>query len=82
MSVIFCDGVGDFSVVNGVVRFDLQRIVMVRGENQPATEALIAMPLAGAMSLLDSLSRLREELIKQGRLKIEEPPSAASPNFR
>ena len=73
MTAYFCDGLKDLTILNGVVRLELQRLQPLGhgGETRPVSELHIAMPLQGLVGMFGAFSKVKDELIREGILKPE-----------
>lgn len=75
MQTIYADGVVNISLVDGVVRLDLVRIVPkseVQAQSQSVTT--LAMSLKGFLRLQEQVKKATAEMISQGVLKRNEIP--------
>lgn len=75
MQTIYADGVVNISLVDGVVRLDLVRIVPkteVQAQSQAVTT--LAMSLKGFLRLQEQVNKATAEMISQGVLKRNEIP--------
>jgi hypothetical protein len=94
MPTLFCDGLKDVSIVNGVARLEFQRLETVteagNRELRAVAEFTVAIPLQGLAQTLSLLDNIRERLVREGIFKTgaaegeaprREPASDRSPNF-
>jgi hypothetical protein len=94
VTTLFCDGLKEVSVVNGVVRLAFHRLETVqRGQNpepRPVTELTVALPLPGFAPALELLENVRMQFAERGLIgpagsaeggAISPAEPAKSPNF-
>lgn len=94
MTIYFCDGLKEVSVLNGVVRLEFHRLQgpTTRGaasELEPVTVLRIALPPHGLAQAFSLLGQAQERLIQDGILQqptagalhTANPPPPKSPNF-
>ena len=75
MQTIYADGVANVSLVDGVVRLDLVRIVpKAEGDAQNLAVATLALSLKGFLRLQEQVNKATAEMISQGVLKKNEIP--------
>ena len=93
MNAVFCDGLKDLAILNGVARLEFHRLQACgpsgpNPEVQPVTELTVALPIHGLLQVLALLDQARDKLIKEGAPKpmVTDPPAppafSRSPNFQ
>lgn len=87
MSTVFCDGLKEVTILNGVARLEFYRLHAIgpTGPNrdmQPVPELSLALPAKGLVQLLALLDQMRDKMIKEGSLNPTEPtrPDPSIPN--
>lgn len=74
---VFIDGVGNISLVDGVVRMDLLELAPGEaGKPTPAKIGSLAMTLPGFLRTADQVNQVLNKLVEQGVLKRNEAPAA------
>lgn len=94
MNTVFCDGLKELTILNGVARLEFHRLQAIgpSGPNrdvQPVTELTIALPAQGLVQVLALLDQVRDKFSGEG---LPTPPETAtqqmspapgrSPNFQ
>jgi len=94
MSTVFCDGLKELTILNGVARLEFHRLHAIgpAGPNrdvQPVTELTIALPAQGLAQVLALLDQVRDKFASEGSSKPAEattqhpsPTLGRSPNFQ
>jgi len=93
MDAVFCDGLKDLTILNGVARLEFHRLRAIGpgGPNrdvEPVTELTLALPINGLVQVLALLEQARDKMIKERTRKPTEtdqpgPPTlSGSPNFQ
>lgn len=87
MSTVFCDGLKEVTILNGVARLEFYRLQAIgpAGPNrdmQPIPELSLALPAQGLVQLLALLDQMRDKMIKAGSLNPTEttPPAPSIPD--
>jgi hypothetical protein len=76
---MFIDGIGNFSLSDGVIRFDLVGLEQGSGEKPAAVKVGgMAMTLPGYLRMVDQMNQIINKMVEQGVLKRNEPPAAAA----
>lgn len=74
---LFIDGVGNISLVDGVVRMDLVELAPGQaGKPTPTKIGSLAMTLPGFLRTADQVNQVLNKLVEQGVLKRNEPNAA------
>lgn len=81
----FCDGLQEITILNGVVRLEFHRLHAsgappASRSVAPVSEVVLALPAQGFVQAVAMLERLRDELVKQGLVKL--PAADANPAKR
>jgi hypothetical protein len=84
MSTLFCDGLKEVTLLNGVVRLEFHRLEgggLPGGDRdlQPRTELVLAIPAQGFVQALALLDQVREGLIKDGVIRPPTPDGQGEP---
>jgi len=94
VTIYFCDGLKEVTIVNGVSRLEFHRLEIVERsgnrELRPVGEFTVALPVQGFVNALGMLENVRERFAVQGLINSTRssqkggdppPPPAKSPNF-
>ena len=76
MDTIYADGVANVTLIDGVVRLNLVSLTQVEKEKEKAQVqpvATLAVSLPGLLRLNEQVTRVVDELVKQGVLTRKEP---------
>ena len=76
---MFIDGIGNISLSDGVIRFDLVGLEQVSGDKPEAVKiGGMVMTLPGFLRTVDQMNQVINKMVEQGVLKRNEPPAAAA----
>lgn len=74
---IFIDGIGNISMSDSVIRFDLVGLDQGSGDKPtPVKIGAMAMTLPGFLRTVDQMNQVVNKLVEQGILKRNEPVAA------
>ncbi len=74
---MFIDGIGNISLTDGVVRFDLVGLEQGAGDKPaPVKTGGMAMTLPGFLRTVDQMNQVINKMVEQGVLKRNEPAAA------
>jgi hypothetical protein len=84
MSALYCDGLQEVTVGNGVARLEFYRIASNRTGGTQSTqrmpEVTLALPVQGLPEMLQMLQRAHEQLVRDGVLRSDGAPTGAIPS--
>jgi hypothetical protein len=92
MTAVFCDGLRDVTILNGVVRMEFHRLEAAeRGKTAPelraVPELVVALPTQSFVDALEVLEKARDQLAGELITRLEAPVNSElvrprrSPNF-